>query len=84
MPTRSTSSPPPVGPKLTAAEVIELANAEAHKRGYNPAEYQKPLADYHAEDESWSVVYDQKNANGIGKHFSVSVEDQSKKAALGR
>lgn len=80
------ASPPPAatGPRLTATEVIELANAEAKKQGYNPGEYQRPLADYMAEDGTWSVSYDQKNADGLGKHFSVSVEDKTKKAAIGR
>jgi hypothetical protein len=76
------SSPSTAGPRLTAAEVIELANAEANKRGYKVGEYQRPQADFTAADETWSVSYDQKYADGFGKHFSVSVEDKTKKASI--
>lgn len=80
--TSTSSSPPPASPRLSAAEVIELANAEARKEGYNPREYLRPQADYIAADETWSVSYDQKYADGFGNHFSVSVEDKTKKASF--
>ena len=80
--TSTSSSPPPAGPRLTAVEVIELANAEARREGYNPREYQRPQADYIAKDETWSVSYDQKYADGFGNHFSVSVEDKTKKTSF--
>ena len=80
--TSTSSSPPPSGPRLTAAEVVELANAEAHREGYNPRDYQRPQADYIAPNETWSVSYDQKYADGFGNHFSVSVEDKTKKASF--
>jgi hypothetical protein len=82
-PVTSTSpSPPPAGSRLNAAEVIELANAQARKEGCNPREYLRPQADYNAADETWSVSYDQKYANGFGNHFSVSVEDKTKKTSF--
>jgi hypothetical protein len=62
--------------------VIELANAEARKEGYNPRDYLRPQANYLAADEAWSVSYDQKYADGFGNHFSVSVEDKTKKASF--
>jgi hypothetical protein len=78
----TTSSSPPAVPRLTKANVIELADAEARKEGYNLGEYQRPQADYLASDETWSVTYDQMSADGVGKHFSISVEDKTKKAGI--
>jgi hypothetical protein len=70
-------------PGLTAAEVIELADAEARKQGYDLGTYQRPQAQYAATDNTWSVSYDQKNDAGeAGKPFSVKVEDKTKKTSI--
>lgn len=71
--------------RLTSAEVIELADAEARTQGYDLGEYQRPQAHYAAASDTWSVVYDGKPADGAteaGKPFSVSVEDKTKKASV--
>jgi hypothetical protein len=80
----TTSSPAPArnGPRLSANEVIELSNAEARKQGYDLKTFQHPQADYTAADETWSVSYDQINADGVGNRFSVSVEDKTKKTSV--
>jgi hypothetical protein len=85
-----TSTPPTVsssrsGPRLTEAQVIGLADAEARTQGYNLDEYRRPHPQYAA--ETWSVSYDSKSVDangmgGVGKHFSVSVEDKTKKASI--
>ena len=80
--TSTASSPPPAGPRLSAVQVIELADTEAHRQGYNLGEYQRPQADYTAADETWSVSYNQTDADGVGKQFSVSVEDKTKKTSV--
>lgn len=81
--TSTTSSPPAhVGPRLSASEVIELANTEARKQGYHLDEYHHPQADYAEGDGTWSVSYDQTNADGAGNRFSVSVEDKTKKTSV--
>ena len=70
---------------LTTSEVITLADAEARTQGYNLGEYQRPQAQYTAADDTWSVSYDQKYIDGlgeIGKRFSVTVEDKSKKTSI--
>lgn len=76
----------PTRPRLTKSEVIELADAEARTRDYDLGEYQRPQVQYAAADDTWAVSYDQKNdANGMGdagKHFSVSVEDRTKKTSI--
>lgn len=72
-----------VRPGLTAAEVIELADAEARTQGYDLGKYQRPQAQYAATENIWSVSYDQKNDAGeAGKPFSVKVEDKTKKTSI--
>jgi hypothetical protein len=44
-------------------------------------EYQRSQPHYTAADGTWSVSYDQKFVGETGKHFSVSVEDKTKKAS---
>jgi hypothetical protein len=81
----STASSPPLGARLTTAEVVELADAEARTQGYDLGEYQRPQARYAAAADTWSVIYDQKSVDGkteIGKSISVSVEDKTKKVSV--
>jgi hypothetical protein len=80
-----TVSSSPSGPHLTEAQVIGLADAEARARGYNLDEYRRPQPQY--TDETWSVSYDSKSVDangmgGVGKHFSVTVEDKTKKTSI--
>lgn len=72
-------------PRLTQAEVINLADAEARTQGYDLGDYQRPQSRYISADGTWSVVYEHKSVdpNGeTGKPFSVSVEDKTKKASV--
>jgi len=70
-------------PGLTAAEVIELADAEVRAKGYDLGTYQRPQAQYAATDNTWSVSYDQKSDAGeAGKPISVKVEDKTKKTSI--
>jgi hypothetical protein len=80
-----TSSPPPGGPRLSATEVIDLADAEARTQGYDLGEYQRPQAHYAATDGTWSVSYGQKYVDGMGEvgtPFSVTVDDKTKKTSV--
>jgi hypothetical protein len=80
-----TASSSPAHPRLTTAEVIQLADLEARRQGYALGEYQRPQVHYTTADDEWSISYDQKSADGIlGKHFSVSVEDKTKKTLRSR
>jgi hypothetical protein len=77
----------PDRPRLTLAEVIDLADAEARGQGYDLREYQRSEVHYSTAEDTWSVSYDQKfvDANGMaeaGKHFSISVGDKTKKASF--
>lgn len=77
------ASSPPARPRLTATEVIELADAEARTQGYDLGTYQRPQAQYATTDNTWSVSYDQSNDAGeAGKPFSVKVEDKTKKTSI--
>jgi hypothetical protein len=83
--TSSTASSPPARPRLTTAEVIGLADAEARTQGYDLGEYQRPQVNYIPADDAWLVFYDQTDVGGvgeIGKHISVSVEDKTKKTSV--
>jgi hypothetical protein len=76
---------PGVNARLTRQEAIGLADAEARKRGYDPDDYERPKLQYNAADNTWSLFYDQKPADGIveiEKHFSVTVDDKTKKTSI--
>lgn len=72
-------------PRLSKADVIRLADAEAGTQGYNIADYQRRPVAYTSANDTWSVSYKQKavDANaGVGKHFSVTVEDKTDKVTI--
>ena len=74
-------------PRLTTAEVIRLADAEARRQGYDLRAYERPKAHYNyvERDSTWFVSYEGKGVNGmswVGNHFSVHVEDKTKKLWL--
>jgi hypothetical protein len=77
----------PDQPRLTAAEVIRLADAEARRDGYDLRAYERPRARYNfvTRDHTWWVKYEGKSVNGmspVGNHFSVTIEDKTKKLWL--
>ena len=81
VPPAAASSPAP--PQLTSSEVIGLADTEASTQGYDLGEYQLPKPRYVKENGTWSVDYEPKDGYGVaGKHFSISVEDKTKKTSL--
>lgn len=55
--TAAISPPPPVNPKLTAVQAMDIADIEARTKGYDLGEYQLPKAEYNAADGTWSVAY---------------------------
>ena len=78
---------PPPGPQLTAAEATSLADIEARTWGYDLGEYQLPTSEYNAAGGRWYVVYEAKELNGKpdpSKHFSVTIDDKTKKAEVTR
>jgi hypothetical protein len=80
-----TALSPDANARLTKEEVTDLADAEARAQGYNLDEYQRPKADYSAVGDKWSLFYDQKPADvtpEIGKYFSATVDDKTKKVEI--
>lgn len=76
---------PPPGPQLTAAEATSLADIEARTWGYDLGEYQLPTSEYNAAGGRWNVVYEAKEPSGkadSSKHFSVTIDDKTKKAEV--
>jgi hypothetical protein len=73
--------------ELTAREVIDVADNVARANGIDLSRYQNPQAQYVAEDEAWSVAYDQKVVDGgtpePGRNFIVSVGDKTRKTSIG-
>jgi hypothetical protein len=54
-------------------------------QGFNLDEYQRPKADYSAAKGKWSLFYDQNPVDEtpeIGKYFSVTVDDETKKIEI--
>lgn len=72
----------PVGPKLTAVSAMDVADIEARTRGHDLGEYQLPKAEYNSANDTWSVTYSPRQANGGAKKFSVIVQDKSGKAEV--
>jgi hypothetical protein len=71
--------------RLTSAEVIQLAAEQARAQGYDLNQYQHPQVRYTAADDTWLVFYQPKQVESIGpvgKEFSVTVEDKTKKASI--
>ncbi len=71
--------------RLTKQDVLNLADAIARSRGYDPAEYEHSDPQYDPAYRTWSIIYDQTPVDGtagIGKHFSVAVSDETKATAL--
>src|SRR6266481_4394257 len=81
---RSTSSASSAD-KLTEAEAISLADAEARIQGYHVDEYQRPKVDHSAVKGKWALFYSLKqdaDAQGNPSAFTVTVEDQTKKVEI--
>jgi hypothetical protein len=79
------AAPPAANVRLTKEEVVDIADAVARLHDYDLAEYQRPEPQYDPADQTWSLLYDQKLADGtteIGKHFSVAVGDKTGSTAL--
>ncbi len=70
-------------PKLNAVQAMDIADIEARTNGYDLGDYQLPKAEYNASDDTWAVSYKSKSDKKT-KHLSVSVQDKSGKAEVGK
>jgi hypothetical protein len=70
---------------LTREEVIDLADAEVHTRGYDLAEYERSDPKYNVADNTWSLFYNQKPLDAIvdsGYGLNLTVDDRTKKTRI--
>ena len=83
-PVSSSGSAPGSNPPLTRDEVIDLAETVARAHGYDLNSYQRSGTEYHEPDDTWSLTYEKPadTASERGKHFSVTVDNRTKKAAV--
>jgi hypothetical protein len=76
--------PPPTGAKLTAVKAMDIADIEARTKGYDLGEYQLPKAEYNAPSDAWSVTYLARDADKDAKKLTVTIQDKTGKAEVGK
>jgi len=82
---REQRSNPSTGNHLSKAEVIDLSDAEARKRGYDLNHYERPDPKFDPVDHTWSLFYGRKAGSGgppATKHFTSAVDDKTKRTAI--
>jgi hypothetical protein len=84
IPTAPAAAPAPSAAtaKLTPVQAMDIADIEARTRGYDLGEYQLPKATYNSANDTWSVAYIGRGADGTEKKLGVVVQDKSGKAEV--
>ena len=77
-------SPPPTGAKLTAVQAMDIADIEARTKGHDLGEYQLPKAEYNAANGTWLVAYVARGADKDAKKLTVTIQDKTGKAEVGK
>ena len=77
-------SPPPPGAKLTAVQAMDIADIEARTKGHDLGEYQLPKAEYNAANGTWLVAYVARGADKDAKKLTVTIQDKTGKAEVGK
>jgi hypothetical protein len=77
-------SPPPPGAKLTAVQAMDIADIEARTKGHDLGEYQLPKAEYNAANGTWLVAYAARDADKDAKKLTVTIQDKTGKAEVGK
>ena len=79
----------PTTHKLTMAQVVKLANAQARAEGYNLGRFTRKDPEYDADRDEWSVFYLGRphSEHGqpvieFGNHFTVYVADKTRRATI--
>jgi hypothetical protein len=75
---------PSNAPHLTKQEVMELADLEAQKRGFDLRKYQRPDPQFDSADNIWSLSYREKEPDDTtpGRYFIVTIDDKTKRTAV--
>jgi hypothetical protein len=80
-------SPPTSGSpgRLSEQQVIQLADSEARRRGYDVSQYQRSSAQFDPVDNTWSLVYEQKAGSETvlpRKRFTMAIDGKSRRTAV--
>jgi hypothetical protein len=70
--------------RLTKEEVMDMADAEARGRGYNPVDYGRTEPQYDPKDRFWSITYrlpESDQTEGV-RSFIVTIDDKTKGIVL--
>ena len=72
--------------QLPKNEVVRIAEAKARSEGFDLQKYNMTGCHYEftEKDHTWTVFFQLKPPTPPGGHFTVSVDDQTKKATLMR
>src|SRR3982751_1241630 len=78
----STCLSPTAGPRLTAAQVVRLADARVRASDYTRLEdFDRSAPNYAPQNQAWYISYDRKDTAGVGAgDFTVQVDDRTKEA----
>jgi hypothetical protein len=71
--------------RLTKVQVIDLADSEARKHGYDLTRYERPDPQFDAIDTTWSLFYHPRPVNGTeapAKHFTIAIDDKTNRTAI--
>lgn len=70
--------------KLTKDEVVKIAQTQVKQEGFNLTKYilKGCYYEFTEKDKTWTVNFERKPPTPPGGHFSVYVDDQTKKATL--
>jgi hypothetical protein len=85
-PAKKEEPPPTTTPEvhLTKEEAMDMADAEARGRGYNPMDYGRTDPQYDPKDRFWSITYrlpDSDQTEGV-RSFIVTIDDKTKGMVL--
>ncbi|HEY4285005.1 MAG TPA: hypothetical protein VGM62_18220 [Chthoniobacterales bacterium] len=78
-------SSPPTAPQLSKQDAIELADAQAQQRGYDPAKYRRPDPQFDATDNTWTLSYEKEpndDTASSDKRLTIAIDDKTKRTAI--
>jgi hypothetical protein len=70
---------------LSKADVVNLSDSEARKRGYDLSRYDRPDPQFDPHDNTWSLSYAGKTTSAGApspKRFTVAIDDKTKRTAI--
>lgn len=71
--------------RLSEKEVVQLADAEVRRRGYDVNQYRRSNAEFDPVDNTWSVIYEQKVGKEMAspqKRLTMAIDDKTRRTAV--